>query len=168
MNVTEQFRLRDVGGDHPAMQFTMPLVSNHEGDVRCIGTAFLIAPGLAITAEHVASSWLNYQERRDGYKRDDSTFSVSALQLVDGQIYQWNVDAIYASRSADIAFLRFHRPTWFGSEPGQVIPPCAQLNFTPPSKAMNFVYLGSPVVALRITYCMYHRQSAVPRYDSLT
>jgi hypothetical protein len=52
-DIKSRFRVHDAPTDHPAMQCTMPLVSVHDGDVRCIGTVFAVAPGLAITAAHV-------------------------------------------------------------------------------------------------------------------
>lgn len=144
MDWVEQFRLQDVDAGHPAMQVTMPLVSIHDGELQCIGTAFAVAPGLAITAEHVVDSWLYYQECRNGYKRTGATFSVVAFQWFEGKVYGWVVDAMYASRSADIAFLRFQRPGWWGDAPGQVRPRCARLNFNPPVPGNELRVFGFP------------------------
>lgn len=140
----DHFRLRNIDTDHPALQITMPLVSIHDGDRRCIGTAFAVAPGLAITAAHVAEDWLTYQTRRDGYKDKHSELSVYAIQWVNGIAYEWVVDELYCSWSADIAFLRFQRPTWWGAGPGQVNPPYARLNFNPPSIGENLLVFGFP------------------------
>src|SRR5438552_3755143 len=129
----DQFRLKIVDFNHPAMQVTMPLICDHDGELRCIGTGFIVVPGLAITAEHVVDDWMTYQERRDGYKLPGSGFSVVAFQLFEGKMYRWYVDAMYTSPSADIAFLRFRRPDWWGDGPGQVRPRCARLSFNPPS-----------------------------------
>lgn len=144
MDWVKRFRLRDVEFDHPAMQVAMPVVSDHDGELRCIGTAFAVAPGLAITAEHVVADWLNYPERSYGYKRAGATLSVVAFQWLDGTVYPWQVDAIYASRSADIAFLRFQRPGWWGDEPGKVKPRCGRLNFNPPVPGDELRIFGFP------------------------
>src|SRR6266545_2879201 len=121
MEFSEQFKLKNVDFNHPAIQFAMPLVSNHDGEIRCIGTAFSVGPGLAITAAHVVDDWLDHQQRRDGYKSSGFSFS-EAIQWYEGAIYPWHVDSIYWSRSADIAFLCFRRPGWWGNGPGQVKP----------------------------------------------
>lgn len=140
----ERFRLRDVDPDHPAMQVTMPLVSDHDGELRCIGTAFAVAPGLAITAAHVVDAWLNYQNRREGQKNAGAKFSAAAIQWFRGSIYQWDIDAIYGSRSADVSFLRFQRPGWWGDGPGQVKPRCARLSFNPPAVGDEVRVFGFP------------------------
>jgi len=114
METVERFRLKDVDFNHPAIQFAMPLVSNHDGEIRAIGTSFSVAPGLAITAAHVVDDWLTHQERRYGYKNSGSGFSVEAIQWHEGAIYPWHVDGLYWSRSADIAFLVFRKPNWWG------------------------------------------------------
>lgn len=139
-----RFTSRDVTVDHPAMQVALPLVSDHDGDLRCIGTAFAVAPGLAITAYHVADGWMNYQQQNYGYKCPDSTFSVAAFQWFEGNIYKWDVDAIYGCQSSDIAFLRFHRPSWWGDGPGLVKPRCARLNFNPPVRGDELRVFGFP------------------------
>jgi len=139
-----EFRIKDVGMAHPAMQFSLPLISNHDGEQRCIGTAFPVAPGLAITAEHVVDDWVNYQEKKDGYRRSDTTFSVLALQWHQDALWPWVVDAIYTSKSADIAFLCFAKPSWRGTAPGQIQPPSARLSFNPPDVGKEVRIFGFP------------------------
>jgi hypothetical protein len=138
-------QLRILSGSHDEyMRITMPLVSDHDGDVRCIGTAFLAAPGLALTAQHVVEDWLTYQESRDGYKRRDATFSAAAFQLYGEVWYPWAIDVIYLSRIADIAFLRLRRPAWWGNGPGQIEPPYATLSFNPPEPGAIVRLFGFP------------------------
>jgi hypothetical protein len=139
-----ELRLKDVAIDHRAMQITMPIVSNHDGELRCIGTAFAVAPGLAITADHVADDWQNYQEMRDGYKRTDAKYSVSSFQWCEGSLWEWRVDGIYVSKSADIAFLRFIRPEWWGTGQGQIQPAWARLSFNPPDVGDEVRVFGFP------------------------
>jgi len=149
MDWDQQFKLVGVDLDHPAMQLTLPLVWEDEDGPRFVGTAFAVAPGLAITAEHVIGHGLKRQELRDGYKRAGAMFSLTALQMFEGRILPWVVDAIYASRSADVAFLRFQRPGWWGDEPGQLKPPCARLNFNPPSPGQELRLFGFPSSEVR-------------------
>ena len=104
-----QFKLPDVAKDYPGLQVAMALVAEHDGLSRCVGSAFGVAPGLAITASHVIDDCVNYQEKRDGYKRHDSIFSLTAVQSYDEKVFIWSVDAIYGSVFCDIAFLRFRR-----------------------------------------------------------
>jgi hypothetical protein len=148
MSLIDQFRVRDVDFNHPAMQVSMPLVSDHDGDLRCIGTGFAVAPGLAITAGHVVDDWVEYQEKRDRYKRSGTAFGVTAIQWIGDKICDWRVDAIYQSVSSDIAFLRFHRPIWWGDGPGQVKPRYARLNLNPPAEGDELCVFGFPNSAL--------------------
>jgi hypothetical protein len=90
MDGGEKVGLRDVDVKHPAMQVTMPVVSNHNGELRCVGTAFAVAPGLAITAEHVVANCIDYQRLRDGYTSDNATVGINA--------YQWFGDRILRSQ----------------------------------------------------------------------
>jgi Trypsin-like peptidase domain len=124
-----------VGGHqgHVGMRVAMPLVSDHDGELQSIGTCFLVAPGLATTAAHVSDHWRTYREHRDGYKPKVNTFAAAAFYMHDGIAYRWDVDAIYASHVADIAFLRFKRPEWWGIGSGQIIQQPARLSFNPPS-----------------------------------
>ena len=41
----ERFRLHATQLAHPALQMAQPLVSGHDGELRCIGTGFMVAPG---------------------------------------------------------------------------------------------------------------------------
>lgn len=141
----EHFKLRDVDVDHPAMQVTMPLISVNDEEVRCIGTAFAVAPGLAITSEHIVDDWLTHQQHRDGYKRADARLSVHAIQfLPEGQCCRWIVESSYRSSAADIAFLQFTRPQWWGDGPNQIRPRNARLNFNPPHVGDEVRVFGFP------------------------
>lgn len=139
-----QFRLTDGAIADPVMQVVLALVSEHDGELRCIGTGFIVAPGLALTAAHVVDDWLSYQEQRDGYRRQDAAFSVAAFQMSAGVAYRWDVDALYVSRTSDIAFLRFRKPSWWGDGPGQVRLPSARLNFNPPQVGDTLQIVGFP------------------------
>ena len=75
----------------------MALVAEHDGLSRSVGSAFAVAPGLAITASHVIDDCVNYQEKRDGYKRPDSVISLTSFQSYDGKVFVWSVDFIYGS-----------------------------------------------------------------------
>lgn len=144
----EQFRIRNVERQHPAMQVAMVLIAEHDGELRFVGTGFAVAPGLAVTAQHVIEDCATYQEKRDGYRRQGSQFSLSAIQLHEGKMYQWSVEAMYGSTAADIAFLQLSRPSWWGDGPDQVKPGIARLNLNPPNigdELRIFGFLGSQV-----------------------
>jgi hypothetical protein len=116
-----QFRLRDVPLDHPALQVTMPLVSVHGDEATFIGSSFLVAPGLAITAEHVVAD-----------QQPPIADSMMVIQLYQGTAYGWQVNGLTTSKAGDIAVLRFRRPVWSGDGEGQVRPPVARISFAPP------------------------------------
>jgi hypothetical protein len=136
-----EFVFRQVDDSCPGMQFAMQLISEVAGVARCIGTAFSVAPGLAITAAHVVDDYL--------LTGDSSGNPVGppliAIQLFEGKMLQWVVDAIYGSVACDVAFLRFLRPAWWGTEPGQVNPRCARLSFNPPSLGDELRMFGFPL-----------------------
>jgi len=144
-----QLKLRGVGKDYPGLQVALALIAEHDGLSRCVGSAFAVAPGLAITASHVIDECVNFQEKRDGYKRHDPVISLTAVQSYDEKVFVWSVDAIYRSVSSDIAFLRFRRPNWWGDATGQVKPRCALLNLNPPAIGDNVRIFGFPDSALR-------------------
>jgi hypothetical protein len=139
-----EFKLRGVAEGHPGLQVAMALVAHHDDLSRCIGSAFAVAPGLAITASHIIDGCINYQERRDGYRRRDPVISLTAVQSYDGKVFVWSVDFIYGSVSSDIAFLRFARPNWWGDGPGQVKPKYARLNLNPPAVGDRVRVFGFP------------------------
>jgi hypothetical protein len=143
-NVDEQFRIRNVEPQHPAMQVAMALIAENDGESRCVGTGFAVAPGLAVTAQHVIDGCATYQEKRDGYRRPGAQFSLHAIQLHEGKICQWSVEAIYGSTAADIAFLQLSRPAWWGDGPGQVKPRIARLNLNPPNIGDELRIFGFP------------------------
>jgi hypothetical protein len=140
----DRFRLRNADAEDPALQVAMPVVSNHDGHLRCVGTAFAVAPGLAITAAHVVRDWEDDQERTHGFKDGRSKYTVVALQWFGARVYEWHVDEIQALWTADVAFLRFVRPPWWGDGPDQVKPRCGRLNINPPSPGEEIRVFGFP------------------------
>jgi hypothetical protein len=138
-----------VSEDYPGKQVALALVAEHDGLARCVGSAFSVAPGLAITASHIIDDCMNYQPRRDGYKNPERVISLTAVQSYEGKVFVWAVDAIYGSVSSDIAFLRFVRPSWWGDGPGQVKPRCARLNLNPPAVSAKVRVFGFPNSELR-------------------
>jgi hypothetical protein len=141
---SERFRLQTADFESAAMQVAMPVVSDHDGDLRCIGTAFAVAPGLAITAAHVVQDWEDYYARVHGFNDGSKTYGVVALQLCAGRLCEWRVDGISTSWTADVAFLRFAKPAWYGDGPGQVKPPCGRLSVNPPRLGDDIRVFGFP------------------------
>ena len=136
--------VEDIEFSHPAMKVMMPLMSMHDGEPRCMGTAFAVAPGLAITAHHVVDGIYNYQQQRDRFTLGESGFSILAFQWFEGQFYPWIVDAVYSSSVADTAFLRFIKPDWWGHGESQIRPACARLSFNPPEVGDEVEMFGLP------------------------
>ncbi|HTS38041.1 MAG TPA: serine protease [Candidatus Solibacter sp.] len=134
------FLFQDADPSHPGMQFAMQLIADHKGSHRCLGTAFSVAPGLAITAAHVVNEYVLTEEQ----PKQNVVPSLIAIQIFEGKVLQWLVDAIYGSAACDVAFLRFLRPTWWGTGPGQVNPRCARLNFNPPAVGDELRLFGFP------------------------
>ena len=139
-----QFRLHDISLDHPRLKIAMPLVSIHDGEMRCIGSSFLVAPGVAITAAHVVRDWVDYQEKRDGYVRSGNGFSVVAYQFYQGQVLPWVVEHAHCLWTADVAILTFRQPSWWGDGPGQILTPIARLNMNPPTVGDMVHVFGFP------------------------
>jgi hypothetical protein len=139
-----KFKLRGVAKDYPGQQFALVLIAEHDGLSRFVGSGFTVADGLGITASHVIDDCVNYQEKRDGYKRRDSVISLTAIQLYDGKVLEWSVDAVYGSTTSDISFLRFRRPNWWGDGPGQVKPRYPRLNLNPPALGDTVRVFGFP------------------------
>jgi len=143
-SMDQQFTLHHVSLDHPALRVAMPLVSTYGTDRRCIGTAFLVKPGLAITASHVVHDWRDHEERRLGHQWDPAAFSVMAVQCFERAYYPWSVENVYDLDTADIAFLQLRRPDWWGEGPGKVKPPCARLSMSPPRPGEEVNLFGFP------------------------
>lgn len=130
--------------EHPALQCAMPLVVEHNGVFRGLGTAFSVLPGLALTASHVVNPerWADHKGSFDGA-------SAAAFQYFEGNVYKWEVDHTYGSRSYDLAFLRFKRPNWFGDGPGQINPRYPLLNLNPPEPGDQVLLFGFPESELK-------------------
>jgi hypothetical protein len=136
-----EFVFRQVDGSYPAMQFAMQLISERAGVARCIGSAFSVAPGLAMTAAHVVDDYLMTE---DGSEKPGGP-PLIAVQLFEGRMLRWVVDAIYGSVACDVAFLQFPRPSWWGTDPDQVNPRCVRLNFNPPTLGDELRMVGFPL-----------------------
>ena len=54
-----QFNLRGVAKDYAGLQVTMVLIAEHDGLARCVGGAFAVDPGLAITASQAIDDSTN-------------------------------------------------------------------------------------------------------------
>jgi hypothetical protein len=144
LQLDPQFVLHSVGENYPGKQVALALVQDHNGSLRCVGSAFAVAPGLAITASHIIDDCVKYQARREGYERPNPAVALAAVQSYDQKFFVWSVDYIYGSVSSDIAFLRFVRPSWWGDGPGQAKPRCARLDLNPPAVGDRVRVFGFP------------------------
>jgi hypothetical protein len=139
-----RFALDLVSSDYAGFQVSMALIAHNDGIPRCVGSAFAVAPGLALTATHVVEDCVYYQRKRDGYSKADAIVNLSAIQLYGDGYLEWSIDESYASKSSDIAFLRFRRPSWWGDGPGQVKPRSVRLNLNPPRVGEAVRIFGFP------------------------
>lgn len=106
--------------NHPLHGLTAPLIAAHNHvEERMHGTAFVIAPELAITAKHVVIDYLdkiqneNVEQRMadGGHHTAKMTFFMFLLvQLKDGRRITLTVANAYFPGSGDIALLRLAKP----------------------------------------------------------
>lgn len=136
---------------HPLYRLVGPLMAgNSEVYERLHGTAFLIAPGYALTATHVVVDYLEKIQRsnvgaqvcKPGHHTETLTFFMFILiQLPDGRSIPLNVHKTYGSTPGDIALLAVSRPPnieW--SEFG----PYPTLRMAPPAIGTHISALGYP------------------------
>ena len=107
------FRVRPVEDLNPSYAPVVPLLWQADGQWVSLGSAFFVAPGLAITAAHVVKDWT-----AEG--SDDTVIPVTAVQVIDGVAYSWAVDRVYVEWPSDIAFVVFKKPAWWGDGPSQI------------------------------------------------
>lgn len=119
------FRVRPVEDLNPSYAPVVPLLWQADGQWVSLGSAFFVAPGLAITAAHVVKDWT-----AEG--SDDTVIPVTAVQVIDGVAYSWAVDRVYVEWPSDIAFVVFKKPAWWGDGPSQITTAFPRLNMHPP------------------------------------
>ena len=144
MDWSERVKLQNADINHFGLQISMALIVEVRGQLRPIGTAFSVAPGLAITAAHV----VDFTRWSDG-ENPAGSFPLIAFHVFENKLYRWDVDSIYGSRSYDIAFLRFRRPPWWDDGPGQIKPRYPRLNFNPPRPGDEIRMFGFPLSEIK-------------------
>jgi Trypsin-like peptidase domain len=134
--------------DNPYSQWVMPLFSCRGIDRFACGTAFMVAPGVAITSWHNIPALLEgvgeHHDLENEFRRNHKTrlgFTLKTLQLVTSEhLIEWNV--VHVNRCAfskDIAILRL--------QPAHELPPGFRVQFgiidpTPPSLGKNVRAFG--------------------------
>lgn len=138
----------DLPRDHRIFEVIVPLLAiGRDGTSWPSGTAFFVAPGLAITALHVLQ---DYWSRLEGVRLtaetpsndpDGAKFSVLAHQVVRGRHIQWDAVQMWAADPLDIAFVEFRRHD--GLEPDTSWP-AAEFTFNPPKIGQDVFAVGFP------------------------
>jgi hypothetical protein len=99
-------------------KFVLQLVTRGEEESHSMGSAFVVAPGIAITAAHVVDE----MHKAHGFEPDENgemtgRWLLIALQYVDGEARVWTVDNIVKSTFSDVAVLRLRGdPSWVDRE----------------------------------------------------
>ena len=131
--------------DHPTSAYVLSLMAHdNEGRAHSSGTAFFVAPGLAVAARHVLAE---YWKLFDNVEMNAETsralalptgFSVLATQTINGRQVLWDVGRMWAADPIDIAILEL-QPHPGHSTPSDWLLPT--LRFAPPK-------VGDPLWAI--------------------
>ena len=134
--------------DHPLYGLVGPLVAIHRGrEERMHGTAFLIAPGLAVTAAHVVIDYLeafqkfNLSHGKGDHRGQLSFNMVIPLLRADGTHCPLRVIHISFSLPGDFAILHLDRPKdgdWSS------LTPFPTLQLGPPNEQSHIQAFGFP------------------------
>lgn len=172
VSVPSEWNFRDFDLQHPFNRLTAPLIAaRYVGDEDVLGTAFLVAGGVAVTAMHVI---LEYLEQKQGLHIDATTLGASDLtgvlkfhlrtsfHSVDGRRTSFRVKHIRYISPGDICLLalepdgNFDWPS-LGSRP--------TLRLAPPKLHEEVHIIGFPhceAVSLssgEVGICMHPRES---------
>lgn len=137
--------------DHPLYRITAPLMAGHyHVPIQLKGTAFLIAPGWALTAQHVVVDYIERIQNvpvseklsSGGHHGTKLTFHIFMLvPLRNGRYIPLTVVQTYMSHPGDIAVLKLSKPDdvkW------DELAPYPVLKLLPPNKNSSVSALGYP------------------------
>lgn len=112
-NYPKEPTFKSTGLDQPINKFVSPLLSGRGEDWAVEGTCVMIAPGLAITANHVIIETMKKYEGVDIESLDDNNQNIKSkhesivFQLLDGENgYGWSVTQYFLSPLTDVCYLR--------------------------------------------------------------
>ena len=100
---------KETGLRSPITEFALSLLATRDGAHFASGTAFVIAPRLAITSRHVVEDhFKRFEARQLSAPVDAGSFMLEAFQVLDGgdTAELWTIDRIWGSAHTDVAFLR--------------------------------------------------------------
>ena len=143
--------LTSIPDDHPMGRFVAPLIAAKKGiQTRMHGTAFIIAPELALTAQHVVVDYLEsiqgdpISERLGRVRRHDGQMTFHMFMLLtlrEGRQVPLTVAKMYGSHPGDITLLRLSKPAGFE---WTELAPFPVLRLVPPNKGEAVAALGYP------------------------
>ena len=143
--------LSSIPDDHPMGRLVAPLIAAQKGiQTRMHGTAFIIAPELALTAQHVVVDYLEWIQgepiseklQSGGQHAGQMTFSMFLLlTLRDGRQVPLTVARMYGSHPGDITLLRLSKPDGFE---WAELAPYPVLRLVPPNEGDHITALGYP------------------------
>jgi S1-C subfamily serine protease len=135
--------VRDVPYDFEGQELVLALVGGEPPLV--LGSAVLIAPGVALTASHVIEEYWNQTGEKDGWRTEDAaTFALQAVQFVPhlDRFVMWHVFLVTHRDTLDIALLQLTpEPSQY---PDAYVWPYATLDFRPIVKGARVEAFGFP------------------------
>jgi hypothetical protein len=139
----------DYSFPHPIQRWVMPVLITHmrDGrmtDARVMGTCFMIAPGLAVTAKHVLTDDFDFIVGSDVGPADRGVAVAFATdEPMPRQDKVWGgllqVDKIVANPDHDLALMRYAAPKIHGRFPTL---PAVRLTLDPPQVGEQVLVLG--------------------------
>jgi hypothetical protein len=139
------FKLIDF--QQPVCRFALPLISAQGDQWHIMGTLVMVAPGFALTAQHVIHECFKVYENIDiismsGVINSDITFTIQAVQFLTGtNAVRWCVRRIYCCQFTDVAFLEM-QPLFDPVKIHEMNH--IKLNLIPPKKGSRISAFGYP------------------------
>lgn len=136
---------------HPIRDTVLPLLAiDGRGDGHPAGTAFFVAPGLAVTACHILKALWRRIEKVELTKEvvanlpGPAGFALVVHRVVDGRGSQWDAIRMWAADPLDIVFIEFVER---GVAALPVDWPISTFRFVPPAIGERVFAIGFPAQA---------------------